>query len=170
MIPRVVDYLPPVIQKHYEEMPEKHDEKIDLPDLSVSKRKIIVVYTKDILPEEMASFKLHGKCLLWDDRWKNIPMKALPHFDYLFCDMRDKATRSMLGSIDVTQYSTVAYVSWYQKSEDFIGQLESIALTKIPNKAISKEDFDHQLLHGKLKSPSLFRTFLGAVLGCVMKH
>lgn len=170
MIPRVVDYLPPVIPKHYEEMPEKPDEKIDLPDLSVSKRKIIVVYTKDILPEEMASFKLHGKCLLWDDRWKNIPMKSLPHFDYLFCDMRDKATRSMLGSIDVSQYSTVAYVSWFQKSEDFIGQLESIALTKIPNKAISKEDFDHQLLNGKLKSPSIFRTFLGFVLSCVTKQ
>jgi hypothetical protein len=157
--------LPPVIQPQ---------PLIDVPEPVVAdadnKRKIIILYTKDILPEEKASFKLHGKCLLWDDRWKNIPMKSLPHFDYLFCDMRDKATRTMLGSTDLSQYSTVAYVSWYQKSEDFISQLESIALTKIPDKAISKEDFDYQLLHGKLKSPSIIRTFLGFVLGCVMKQ
>jgi hypothetical protein len=157
--------LPPVIQP--QRLQDSPEPLVADPD---SKRKIIVVYTKDILPEEMACFKLHGKCLLWDDRWKNIPMKSLPYFDYLFCDIRDKATRSMLGSIDLSNYSTVAYVSWYQKSEDFIGQLESIALTKIPDRAISKEDFDFQLLHGKLKSPSIIRTFLSFLLGCVIKQ
>ena len=157
--------LPPVIQPQpFHDAPEPAVADAD------PTRKIIIVYTKDILPEEMASFKLHGKCLLWDDRWRNIPMKSLPHFDYLFCDMRDKATRSMLGSMDLSHYSTVAYVSWYQKSEDFIGQLESIALTKIPDRAISKEDFDYQLLHGKLKSPSIIRTFLSFLLGCVIKQ
>jgi len=159
--------LPPVIQPQpLQDAPEPAVAEAD-PE---SKSKIIIVYTKDILPEEMASFKLHGKCLLWDDRWKNIPMESLPYFDYLFCDMRDKATRSMLGSIDISQYSTVAYVSWYHKSEDFIDQLESVAITKIPDRAISKEDFNRQLLNGKLKSPSIVRTFLKFVLGCVMKQ
>lgn len=131
--------------------------------------RLIIVHTKDIEAEEMLLFQFHGKCIRWDDRYMNIPLSALPAWDYLFVDVRDKNARSMLGLTDTSKYGVIAYVPFYHKGEKFIDQLSAVALTKFPLRAISKEDFNHQLLNEKLQSPSLARTFLGWFLGCVSK-
>lgn len=168
MIPRVVDYLPPVIQKHYEEMPDKHDEKHDLPDLSVPKsKKLLIVHSKDVSSDERKIFSFWGKVAVWDDRYINIPLDHLPEADYYFMDMRLKSARVAIGSADLSKYSVVSYIPWWHKGEKFVTQLASIALTKFPLRATSKEDFERQLLSEKVESPSIARTFIGWLVPCL---
>jgi hypothetical protein len=129
--------------------------------------KIIVIHSKDVSSEERKIFQFWGKVLVWDSRYINIPLEKLPYFDYLFIDMRLKDARYALGSINLSSYSTVAYVPWYHKEERFIEQLAAMAMTSFPLRAISKEDFDRQLLCEKVRSPSIARSFLAAFLPCL---
>jgi hypothetical protein len=131
------------------------------------KSKILIVYSKDVSAEELALFKFHGRYLKWDDRYMNIALEKLPPHDYLFVDMRDRNARYALNAVNYVDYSVVCYVPFYHKGEKFIDQLSAIATTKFPLRAVSKEDFDRQLLNEKLQAPSLFRSFLGYFLSCV---
>lgn len=162
MEPRAYVPLPAVIARVepvQEEKEEKQEEK--------NAKKILVVHSKDVSPEELALFKFHGRYLIWDDRYMNIPFEKLPYHDYLFVDMREKNARYALGSVNLMDYGVVCYVPWFHKGEKFIDQLEAIALTKFPLRAVSKEDFDRQLLNSKLETPSLARTFLAMFLPCL---
>ena len=158
--------LPPVIQPQpfqaLESAPaqEQADQKED-------SGKIIVIHSKDVSSEERKIFQFWGKVLVWDSRYINIPIEKLPSFDYLFIDMRLKEARYALGSINLSSYRTVAYVPWYHKEEKFIDQLADMALTSFPLRAISKEDFDRQLLNEKVRSPSIARSFLSMFLPCL---
>lgn len=162
MEPRNYISLPAVIGAPVQEMKEYKEEAVEIP-----KSKILVVHSKDVSSEELALFKFHGKYLIWDDRYMNLPLDKLPPHDYLFLDMRDKNARYALGAVNLMEYSVCAYVPWYHKSEKFIDQLEAVALSKFPLRAISKEDFDRQLLNEKLQSPSLARSFLGWLVPCL---
>ena len=158
--------LPPVISgadsfqalNAVEEKPHHHE---------AVKDKIIVCHSKDISSEERKIFQFWGKVVIWDSRYINIPFENLPYFDYLFIDMRLKDARYALGSINMSAYHTVCYVPWYHKEEQFVERLASIALTSFPLRAISKEDFDRQLLHEKIRSPSIARSFLQLFLPCL---
>ena len=141
---------------------EVKEEKEDIP-----KSKILVVHSKDVSSEELALFKFHGRYLKWDDRFMNIEFDKLPPHDYLFLDMREKNARHALGAVNHLEYSVVCYVPWYHKSEKFIEQLSAIATSKFPLRAVSKEDFDRQLLNERLQSPSLARTFFGWLVPCL---
>lgn len=157
--------LPPVIHPiplHDAPEPEPAE-----PVHQESKGKIIVIHSKDVSSEERKIFQFWGKVLLWDSRYINIPIEKLPYFDYLFIDMRLKEARYALGSINLASYSTVAYVPWYHKEEKFIDRLADMALTSFPLRAISKEDFDRQLLNEKLRAPSIARSFLSMFLPCL---
>lgn len=132
-----------------------------------SNGKIIVIHSKDVSSEERKIFQFWGKVLIWDSRYINIPLEKLPYFDYLFIDMRLKEARYALGSINISAYSTCAYVPWYHKDEKFIDQLAAMALTSFPLRAISKEDFDRQLLCEKVRAPSIARSFLSMFLPCL---
>jgi len=149
--------MPPVLAPD-----EKVEEKEEVP-----KSKILVVHSKDVSKEELGLFKFHGRYLQWDDRFLNIDFDKLPPHDYLFVDMREKNARHALGSVNHLQYSVVCYVPWYHKSEKFIDQLSAIATSKFPLRAVSKEDFDRQLLNERLQSPSLARSFLSLFLPCL---
>jgi hypothetical protein len=141
---------------------EVKEEKDEVP-----KSKILVVHSKDVSSEELALFKFHGRYLKWDDRFMNIEFDKLPPHDYLFLDMREKNARHALGAVNHLEYSVVCYVPWYHKSEKFIEQLSAIATSKFPLRAVSKEDFDRQLLNERLQSPSLARTFFGWLVPCL---
>jgi len=141
---------------------EVKEEKEEVP-----KSKILIVHSKDVSSEELALFKFHGRYLKWDDRFMNIELEKLPPHDYLFLDMREKNARYALGAVNHLEYSVVCYVPWYHKGEKFIDQLSAIATTKFPLRAVSKEDFDRQLLNEKLQSPSLARTFFGWLVPCL---
>ena len=141
---------------------EEKEEKEEIP-----KSKILVVHSKDVSSEELALFKFHGRYLKWDDRYMNIDFGQLPPHDYLFVDMREKNARYALGAVNHMEYSVVCYVPWFHKGEKFIDQLSAIATTKFPLRAVSKEDFDRQLLNEKLRSPSLARTFFGWLVPCL---
>lgn len=171
-IPRSYVPLPPVVQPQVFQPVAVPPIDLSAPVAPAEAQKgdrIIVVHTKDIEAEELALFQFHGKCVRWDDRWMNIPLMSLPEWDYLFVDVREKNARSMLGLADTSKYNIIAYIPFYHKGEKFIDQLEAVALTKFPLRAISKEDFNRQLLNEKLQSPSIARTFLGWLLGCVSK-
>lgn len=162
MEPRAYVPLPavlPRVEPVQEEKEEKQEEK--------NAKKILIVHSKDVSPEELALFKFHGRYLIWDDRYMNIPFEKLPHHDYLFVDMRQKNARYALGSVNLMDYGVVCYVPWFHRGEKFIDQLTAIALTKFPLRAVSKEDFDRQLLNSKLESPSLARTFFGWLVPCL---
>jgi len=58
-------------------------------------------------------------------------------------------------------------VPWWHKGEKFVTQLASIALTKFPLRATSKEDFERQLMSEKIESPSIARTFIGWLVPCL---
>jgi hypothetical protein len=133
----------------------------------VPKSKILVVHSKDVSSEEYSLFKFHGRYLKWDDRFMNLDFAKLPTHDYLFVDMRDKNARYALGSVNYMEYSVVCYVPFYHKSEKFIDQLSAIALTSFPLRAVSKEDFDRQLLNEKIRAPSIARSFLSLFLPCL---
>jgi len=141
---------------------EEKEEKEEIP-----KSKILVVHSKDVSKEELSLFKFHGKYLQWDDRYMNIDFDKLPPHDYLFVDMRERNARHALGAVNHMEYSVVCYVPWYHKSEKFIDQLSAIATSKFPLRAVSKEDFDRQLLNERLQSPSLARSFLSLFLPCL---
>ena len=141
---------------------EVKEEKEEVP-----KSKILVVHSKDVSSEELALFKFHGRYLKWDDRFMNIDFDKLPPHDYLFLDMREKNARHALGAVNHLEYSVVCYVPWYHKGEKFIDQLSAIATTKFPLRAVSKEDFDRQLLNERMQSPSLARSVLSLFLPCL---
>lgn len=141
---------------------EVKEEKEEVP-----KSKILVVHSKDVSSEELALFKFHGRYLKWDDRFMNIDFDKLPPHDYLFLDMREKNARHALGAVNHLEYSVVCYVPWYHKGEKFIDQLSAIATTKFPLRAVSKEDFDRQLLNERMQSPSIARTFFGWLVPCL---
>lgn len=141
---------------------EEKEEKEEVP-----KSKILIVHSKDVSSEEYSLFKFHGRYLKWDDRFMNLDFSKLPPHDYLFVDMRDKNARYALGSVNYMEYSVVCYVPFYHKSEKFIDQLSAIALTSFPLRAVSKEDFDRQLLSEKLRAPSIARSFLSLFLPCL---
>jgi hypothetical protein len=141
---------------------EVKEEKEEVP-----KSKILIVHSKDVSSEELALFKFHGRYLKWDDRFMNIEFEKLPPHDYLFLDMREKNARYALGAVNHLEYSVVCYVPWYHKGEKFIDQLSAIATTKFPLRAVSKEDFDRQLLNERVQSPSLARTFFAWLVPCL---
>lgn len=152
--------LPPVIQPQaFQPVPE--------PAAKEERKGIIIVHSKDVPSEERKVFQFWGRVAVWDSRYVNIPLDKLPAFDYLFVDMREKAARNALGAMDLSAYRTVCYVPWYHKSENFVDQLEAIALTSFPLRAISKEDFERQLLSEKIQNPSLLRGFLRYVIPCL---
>lgn len=155
--------LPPVIQSQSFQALEP----VVVADEKVPNGKIIIVHSKDVSSEERKVFQFWGKVVVWDSRYINIPFEKLPYFDYLFIDMRLKDARYALGSINLSAYQTVCYVPWFHKEEKFIEQLASIALTSFPLRAISKEDFDRQLLNEKIQSPSIARSFLSMFLPCL---
>lgn len=157
--------LPPVITPA--PAPIELKEEVAVVAEEQPKKKILIVHSKDVSAEELALFKFHGRYLKWDDRYMNIPLEKLPYHDYLFVDMRDRNARYALSSVNHIDYSVVCYVPFYHKSQPFIDQLSAIATTKFPLRAVSKEDFDRQLLNEKLQAPSLFRSFLGYFLSCV---
>jgi len=156
--------VPPVLASVLlsEQKVEEKEEKEEIP-----KSKILVVHSKDVSKEELSLFKFHGKYLQWDDRYMNIDFDKLPPHDYLFVDMRERNARHALGAVNHMEYSVVCYVPWYHKSEKFIDQLSAIATSKFPLRAVSKEDFDRQLLNERLQSPSLARSFLSLFLPCL---
>ena len=155
--------LPPVIQPQ-----QFHDAPEPAPaEAKESNGKIIVIHSKDVSSEERKIFQFWGKVLVWDSRYINLPFEKLPYFDYLFIDLRLKDARYALGSINLSAYRTVAYVPWYHKEEKFIDQLSALALTSFPLRAISKEDFDRQLLNEKVHAPSIARSFLSMFLPCL---
>jgi hypothetical protein len=156
--------VPPVLASVLlsEQKVEEKEEKEEIP-----KSKILVVHSKDVSKEELALFKFHGRYLQWDDRYMNIDFEKLPPHDYLFVDMREKNARHALGAVNHLEYSVVCYVPWYHKGEKFIDQLSAIATSKFPLRAVSKEDFDRQLLNERLQSPSLARSFLSLFLPCL---
>jgi len=162
MEPRAYVPLPAVLPRVEPVKEEKEEQKEE----HVAK-KILVVHSKDVSQEELALFKFHGRYLVWDDRFMNIPFEKLPYHDYLFVDMRQKNARYALGSVNLMDYGVVCYVPWFHKGEKFIDQLAAIALTKFPLRAVSKEDFDRQLLNSKLESPSLAKTFFGWLVPCL---
>lgn len=141
---------------------EEKEEKEEVP-----KSKILIVHSKDVSSEEYSLFKFHGRYLKWDDRFMNIDFEKLPPHDYLFVDMREKNARYALGAVNHLEYSVVCYVPWFHKNQPFIDQLSAIATTKFPIRAISKEDFDRQLLSEKLQAPSLLRSFLQFAIPCL---
>lgn len=164
MIPRLVEPyvpLPPVIQQ------AERDEPAPAPAQPAQAKKLLIVHSKDVSSEERKIFQFWGKVAVWDDRYINIPLDRLPESDYIFMDMRLKSARVALGSADLSRYAVVSYVPWYHKGEKFISQLESAMVTKFPLRAISKEDFERQLLSEKLESPSLARTFIGWLIPCL---
>ena len=159
-LPAVIARVEPVQEeKEQKEQKEQKEEHVA--------KKILVVHSKDVSPEELALFKFHGRYLIWDDRYMNIPFEKLPHHDYLFVDMRQKNARYALGSVNLMDYGVVCYVPWFHRGQSFIDQLSAIALTKFPIRAISKEDFDRQLLSEKLQAPSLLQSFLRFAIPCL---
>lgn len=160
MIPRVIDSLPPVINQIVEPKQEKRDE-IDVP------KKLLVIHSKDVSSEERKVFQFWGKVCVWDDRYINISLDNLPDCDYYFMDLRMRSARLAIGSADLSKYTIVAYIPWWHKGEKFLSQLVSTACTKFPLRAISKADFDHQLVSEKIESPSLIRTFIGWLVPCL---
>lgn len=141
------------------------EEKVEVEE--VPKSKILVVHSKDVSKEELSLFKFHGRYLQWGSQYVNIPFEKLPPHDYLFVDMRERDARHALGSVNYAEYSTVCFVPFYHKSEKFIEKLSAVALTSFPLRAISKEDFDRQLLNEKLRAPSVARSFLSLFLPCL---
>ena len=163
MIPRLVEPyapLPPVIQRA-----EREEEPAQPAPLKG--KKLLIVHSKDVSSEERKIFQFWGKVAVWDDRYINIPLERLPESDYVFMDMRLKSARVAIGSADLSKYAVVSYVPWYHKGEKFISQLESVALTKFPLRATSKEDFETQLLSEKIESPSIARTVVSWLVPCL---
>lgn len=166
MIPRLVEPyvpLPPVI--HQAERAERAEEP--QPAQPAHAKKLLIVHSKDVSSEERKVFQFWGKVAVWDDRYINIPLERLPEADYIFMDMRLKSARVAIGSADLSKYAIISYVPWYHKGEKFITQLASVALTKFPLRATSKEDFETQLMAEKIQSPSIARTFIGWLVPCL---
>jgi len=155
--------LPPVIQ------PQPFQELVPEPahPAHEERKGIIIVHSKDVPSEERKVFQFWGRVAVWDTRYVNIPLDKLPAFDYLFVDMRMKEARNALGAMDLSAYRTICYVPWYHKSESFIDQLQAIALTSFPLRAVSKEEFERQLLCEKIHSPSLLKSFLRFAIPCL---
>ena len=137
------------------------------PALALSK-KVIIAYAKDLSGEDKLRLKEYGKVLDWDSHLINLPFSGLD-CDYLLVDVRNKAARIELAKQDLKSFEIVSYVSWIQKAESFIEQLNAKVVTSFPKKSINKDDFDSQLLHDKISKPSFLNAVFRLALQCLQK-
>jgi len=136
--------------------------------LPVSKP-FLILCSKPLAPEDQAIFAEFGTVVTWADKYINMPLSQITPFDYLLCDMNSKNMRLTLGRADLTQYNVVGYVTYLQKMEDFIEQLQCTVVTSIPPHAVNKADFEQMLLNEKLVSPSMIKSALKWVFSCLKK-
>ena len=165
--PMFVPELPPVIS----EVVADASNSILLESVSVdASKKTLVLCSKKLSEEDVDIFSEFGAVLKWVDKYVNVPLSQLQPFDYLIGDMNSKNFRLTLGRTDLSQYNIVSYVSFIQKTEDFIEQVPcNNILTSIPLHAVNKADFDSQLHNAKLVSPSMVKSLFQWVLGCLRK-
>jgi hypothetical protein len=165
--------LPPVLQvadKVVQVVVDKVNEAIDAPMVVPDEGEpMLVLISKDLEEGDVAVFKEFGKVGVWKEQFINIPFSKLEPCDYRIVDIRLKSARLSLGKEDLTKYNVCHYVSWVQKAEEYIAQVPGNVLTSIPRHAVNKADFDTQLLNPKIVSPSLVKSFLRLVAGCLSK-
>ena len=137
-------------------------------DLAPSKP-FLILCSKPLAPEDQAIFAEFGTCVTWQDKYINMPLSQITPFDYLFCDMNSKNMRLTLGRTDLTRYNVVGYVSYLQKLEDFVEQLQCTVITSIPPHAVNANDFNNMLLNEKLVSPSTIKSALKWIMRCMGK-
>jgi len=158
--------LPPVLNQVVQVV----SEAIDAPMVQVDQDEpMLVLISKDLEEEDVAVFKEFGKVGVWKEQFINIPFAKLEPCDYRIVDVRLKSARLSLGKEDLSKYNVCHYVSWVQKAEEYIGQVPGNVLTSIPHQAVNKLDFDTQLLNPKIVSPSLVKSFLRLLAGCLGK-
>ena len=130
----------------------------------------LVLCSKELSATDKAIFAEYGTVVIWCDKYINVPLDQITPFDYLICDMNSKNLRLTLGRTDLSKYNIVSYVSVIQKAEDFIAQIPcNNILTSIPREAVHKADFDSMLQNAKLISPSMIKSFLKWLIGCLSK-
>jgi hypothetical protein len=138
------------------------------PALCLGGKKVLIAYAKDLSMEDKLRLKEYGKILDWDSHLINLPFSGLD-CDYLLVDVRNKAARIELAKQDLKDFEVVSYVSWVQKAESFIQQIGAKIITSFPKKSINKEDFDSQLFHDKIASPSFLGSVFRLFLQCLQK-
>jgi hypothetical protein len=137
--------------------------------MSVVPKPFLLLCSKPLAPEDQAIFSEFGMVVTWADKYINMPLSQITPFDYLLCDMNSKNMRLTLGRTDLSQYNVVGYVSYLQKMEDFVEQLQCTVITSVPPHAVNKADFDMMLLNEKLVSPSMIKSALKWVFACLKK-
>lgn len=130
---------------------------------------MLVLISKDLEEGDVAVFREFGKVGVWREQFVNIPFSKLEPCDYRIVDIRLKSARLTLSKEDLSKFNVCHYVSWVQKAEQYIEQIPGNVLTSIPRQAVNKADFDTQLLNPKIISPSLVKSFLRLVAGCLSK-
>ena len=154
--------LPPMIE------PKPNAPIIDAPSSSVSSP-ILLLISKDLGGDDLDIIREFGSVMMWKESYANVPFKELNAADYLIIDIRLKSARIALGKEDLKAYDCAHYVSWIQKGEEFIQQIEGNAITSIPKHCVNKKDFDNALLNPKIISPSLLKSIFRLVVGCFKK-
>ena len=150
--------LPLVINQVVELKEEKEPNVIREPKELL--KRVIVIHAKKIKSLDKELFSFWGKVLVWSEHYINIPFVNLPEHDYLFIDVHNKNARLALDAEDLSDKAVVCYISSWQRDEEFIKQLQAHACMGFPQRSVSKDDFERQLLNPKIIAPSNWKLFL----------
>lgn len=156
----ILDSIPPIVLKA-QPLAQQVDEKKE------DDKRFIIVCSRTMSDEDIAIFEQFGKVKKWTEAFLNVPFSEL-EFDYLLVDIRSKQARITLNRQELSKYNVVAFVYAIQKGlDDFISEVDAVDISSVPKDAINRLDFNHQLLNQKITAPSLLKSFLRIVLGCL---
>lgn len=130
---------------------------------------ILILISKDMSAEDLETLKEFGSVLVWKDSFINVPFASLNKSDYLVIDVRNKNARVTLGKENLKEFDIVHYVTWIQKTDEYLSQVEGNAITSFPRHCVTKSDFDNALLRPKIVAPSLLKSFFLLLVGCFKK-
>lgn len=130
---------------------------------------ILILISKDMSVEDLDTLKEFGTVLVWKDSFINVAFSSLNKSDYLVIDVRNKNARIALGKENLKEFDIVHYVTWIQKTDEYLSQVEGNTITSFPRHCVTKSDFDNALLRPKIVAPSLIKSFFLLLVGCFKK-
>ncbi len=130
-------------------------------------KSFILACSRDVEPEELELLKSYGSVLVWHESFRNIPLTS-HKFNYAIFDLREKTHRDALMKEDLTQYSVVCVVSYFDAFDDFVEDLDAVnCIRTFPARQAFKADFDRLLVSAKIKKPSCVKSLVRSL--CFLK-
>lgn len=149
----LLDSLPQVIKR---DLAPEDVKEIDRGD----NKPFLLACSRKLEPAEMELLKSYGKVLVFDNSFRNIPLKQ-HQFEYALFDLSEKVHRDTLCKEDLSPYHVVCVVGLLDGYDDFPSDLGAEnCVRSFPARQAFKSEFDRLILSRKVRKPSKLKSFL----------